>query len=100
LAINHRSLLQIACRGLFLLKNDHAQEVRLRAIGELLHACGNTFKITPKRIPLLLLIPDIRALEQWNKQPLWLHENGLGSSHLCIHLICLTVLMLGYFTYA
>ena len=39
----------------------------------------------PTKLPLVLLVPDIRTLKQRHDQPLGLHEYHLGRSDLCLH---------------
>jgi len=46
--------------------------------------------VIPKRLPLALLVPDIRTLEQRDDKPLRLHENHLGRADLSLHWLILS----------
>ena len=41
--------------------------------------------VIPERLPLVLLVPDVRALEQRDDKPLRLHEHHLGRADLSLH---------------
>jgi hypothetical protein len=41
------------------------------------NAVRNPYYVVPQRLPLVLLIPYIRALKEWDHEPLGLHENHL-----------------------
>src|SRR5439155_26107022 len=45
---------------------------------------GHTHDVIPKRLPLVLLVPDIRPLEQRDNEPLWLHEDHLRRPDLSL----------------
>ena len=41
--------------------------------------------IIPERLPLVLLVPNVRTLEERNDQPLGLHEHRLRRADLGLH---------------
>lgn len=45
----------------------------------------NTHNIVPQRLPLVLLVPHVRTLEQRDHQTLGLHKNHLGRTDLSFH---------------
>ena len=49
---------------------------------------GNPLQVLPKRIPLLLFVPDIGPLKQRNQEPLRLAEYSVGGSNLSFHSRC------------
>ena len=68
-------------------------DAQIRVIGhaatgrELLeHPSRKPRQVVPQRLPLVLLVPDVRALEQWNNEPLRLHKDHLWSADLSFHL--------------
>ncbi|KQH76195.1 hypothetical protein AO501_23255 [Mycobacterium gordonae] len=86
LTVDHGTGLKRADWILKLLQNDCTKEVRLlldMRFNE--QAVRDANNIAPQRFPLILQVPHIGSLEQRNDQPLWLHEDQLGCSYLCVH---------------
>jgi len=48
-------------------------------------AISHPHDVIPERFPLTLLVPDVWALEQWDDQPLRLHEHHLRCANLSFH---------------
>ena len=66
-----------------LLKDDRAEEMRvLRRERFTKQSVGNSNDVVPQRLPLVLLVPDVRPLEEWNNELLRLHEDHLRSADL------------------
>jgi hypothetical protein len=86
LPVDDRPHLHPAGRLLDLLKDDCAEEVRVvpveRPVQEPL---GYEDDVVPERLPLVLQVPDVGALEQRNDQPLGLHEDHLRRADLGFH---------------
>jgi hypothetical protein len=71
LSINDRADLEIPCRREDLLKDDRPKEVgSVYLIWVRKHSVGGLFNVPPEGLPLVLLIPYVRALEKGNEQPL------------------------------
>ena len=86
LPVDDRSFLHRSRWILQLLEDDRAQEVRLMpgaSIGE--QPLRDAHDVAPQRLPLVVLVPDIRPLKQRNDQPLGLHEHHLRRADLGLH---------------
>jgi hypothetical protein len=64
LSVDDGALLQVARRREELLQDNGAKEMRcLRRVRRAQQACGDTLQVLPERLPLQLLVPDVRTLE-------------------------------------
>jgi hypothetical protein len=62
-----------------LLQDNCAEKMRMVLLEwSIEHPVRNAHDVIPKRLPLVLFVPHIRALEQRDHKPLGLHENHLG----------------------
>lgn len=75
LTVDDGPLLHVPGRARHLLQNNGAEEVGLVPISwSLEHPTRDAGEVLPQRLPLALLVPDIRPLEQRDDQPLRLHD--------------------------
>jgi hypothetical protein len=71
-----------------LLQHDRPQEVRIvRSLAPSQMAVGDSYDVVPERLPLVLLIPDVRPVEKRNDEPLGKHEDHLRRPDLRLHLL-------------
>ena len=86
LAVDDRSLLHQPGRVLDLLQDDGAEKVRMvLPSGLRQEPIGHPNDVVPQRLPLVLLVPDVRSLEQRHDKPLRLHEHHLRCPDLRLH---------------
>jgi len=78
LTIDDGADLEISCGGKDLLKDYCPKEVgRVHLIRVRKYSVGSLFDVSPERFPLVLLVPDVWALEKRNQQPLGHIEDRL-----------------------
>ena len=80
------ALLELPGLALNLLEHYRAEEVGMVLLGWFReHPLGDAYDIVPERLPLVLFVPDIRPLEEWDDEALRLHEHDLRSADLSSH---------------
>jgi hypothetical protein len=88
LPIDDGSLLHQPGGVLNLLQNDRSKEMWIVPIVRAPEQpFSDSHDIIPERLPLVFLVPDVRSLEQRNRQPLRLHEHELRIPDLCLHCV-------------
>ena len=86
LSVDNHPLLKLASTTLYLLQNDRTEKVWLVfGLRVFQQPKSHALDVSPKRLPLLLLVPDIWPLKQWNQKSLWLTEYRVGGSDLSFH---------------
>ena len=86
LTVDDGSLLHLPGLPLNLLQHHCAEKVRMVLVRwSVEDPVRQAHYVVPEWLPLVLLVPYVRTLEQRDDKPLWLHEHHLGRADLSLH---------------
>lgn len=84
LTVDDRASFGLTCRFQDLIKYDSTKEVWANVF-PFQKALSQTADIIPERFPLFTLVPHVRPLKKWHKEPAILFEDDFDGSRSCFH---------------